>query len=878
MPVTRPKPPPHIDPVTGRTKYNLSLRNTPDGIPGSVPAISSDGIPTGPLPKTTPTSAPKQPAAPVTPAGTTANTGTPAPGDTRTYKQIGESLIQDEYNRDVATGKKFGVETYGSITEQYEDTIRSFKEDKAIQEMQLKNQKEGNIDATTTSKNILEAGQETQEGMLSDDREGFTSESNTAAKVRLKEATTKQINRIIADQNTANAAIENAKANLARAQKGQNQSAIRQYQQELDAAESKAKQIETDYITAVTAQVDAETRDKLAENTIYQTKAAVTNSGINTFKGLIDSGVEMNYSTVKGYADALGLPADMLMGYYDGAAIIRDDKTLDAETKAVKLAQLGQDLQDQITGMDTQAAKNAKALTNLRAMGASAETISAFKEAAGITDYDDPLTKLKFSSEDLKLRVAKAQAQGKPVTSSEINERAKLLSELSLMGQTLDANGNVVDVASGSGVNNVTAYVPTGPIQGFTATFENGQLVCTTPVDPKTGKPIPTQCGVGVNRVWGLPSGGSEGMGNTYESKQKLVDKNGLKSNEITDPDNQIVPGMAFVMGLPGTKYEWTGHTGLVKQNLGNGNFLTAEWNWDGKGGYSEQVRNLNQIYGLAYPPAGKANVQSSSPDSVSNMSDAEILKAYEQSGKVFYDVADQKKAITAARKTNFVPGLGSVSSDPQVIAVNDGLSALATNASSKFSYDAIKGSINNYLEKGETQKAKNLILTAAGNSLDATASQDFKGSKLTMDLLDGIQSDLQVLQDRGVGTGWLKGKEEDVANFIGKTTDPEVAKLQSKIFSAIQRYRKSITGAGFAESETSEYNKIFPGIGKSQELNTANIDALREVLEANVDGYYSQVLGEDVYNSLVGKQAEQQKTEWDTIDLETPEDILAAW
>lgn len=187
-------------------------------------------------------------------------------------------------------------------------------------------------------------------------------------------------------------------------------------------------------------------------------------------------------------------------------------------------------------------------------------------------------------------------------------------------------------------------------------------------------------------------------------------------------------------------------------------------------------------------------------------------------------------------------------------VAVSDGLSALASSASSKFSYEAVSGSVQKYLEKGETEKAKNLILTTAANSLDATSMQDFKGSDLTLKLLDSIQGDLDYLAKKGVNTGFLKGKETDVLRNIGETQDPEVAKVQSKILSAVQRYRKAITGAGFAESETAEYNKIFPGIGNSKELNTANIEALREVLNANIDTYYGQVLGEDVYNNLVGK------------------------
>lgn len=323
------------------------------------------------------------------------------------------------------------------------------------------------------------------------------------------------------------------------------------------------------------------------------------------------------------------------------------------------------------------------------------------------------------------------------------------------------------------------------------------------------------ECGEGYNDITDGPK-----VGDGYDKGPNN------KMSTVTKRDNpEVGNGLVLPLRVKGGALT-NGHIETVISSDGE-NIKTISWNRNGDGSPSVEnynVLELKQKYGDNW-----------------GFNDSKLKQQYVDKLSVKVDSTKNK-------------------------AVMDGLSALAASASSKFAYDAINNSIKNYLKSGEIDKAKNLILTAAGNSLEATAKQDFKGSQLTLGLLDGIEADLLALKDKGVDTGFLKGTEEQVLNKIGKTSDKDVAKLQTKIFSAIQRYRKSITGAGFAESETAEYNKIFPGVGKGQELNAANIDGLREVLSANVDGYYSQVLGDDVYQNLKGGSKTLQSssgTDW---------------
>ncbi len=63
------------------------------------------------------------------------------------------------------------------------------------------------------------------------------------------------------------------------------------------------------------------------------------------------------------------------------------------------------------------------------------------------------------------------------------------------------------------------------------------------------------------------------------------------------------------------------------------------------------------------------------------------------------------------------------------------------------------------------------------------------------------------------------------MAAKIGKVKDPKLRALATQINTAIINYRKAITGAGFSETETKEYQSIFPSTKNSKALNTAIIN-----------------------------------------------------
>ena len=329
--------------------------------------------------------------------------------------------------------------------------------------------------------------------------------------------------------------------------------------------------------------------------------------GLASMTSIFQQGSDMKPQDIYSMAQSMNVPVDLAMAAYNGYAQVRNDKTLDAAGKTAANQKVTNEVNQQLNGIYTDAARNQAYFTqqvqqinsnpNLNPQQKQ-QQISDLAQGLKLDNSNNPMTQADLKIKQAQATIDTKHANGQAVTPQDWSALADAQSKQIDMG---------INPIGGSGGN--TAYVPNSPIAGMQVSYSGGKLNVQTPVG-KDGKPVPFDCGAGVNRVWGLPAAGTQGMGSKIEEKEDLVNRNGIKSSDITDPNSQIIPGMAFVLALPSTsKYAYSGHTGLVKQNLGNGTFLTAEWNADGKGGYSEQTRNVNQVYGFANPPSGAASL-----------------------------------------------------------------------------------------------------------------------------------------------------------------------------------------------------------------------------------------------------------------------------
>jgi hypothetical protein len=180
-----------------------------------------------------------------------------------------------------------------------------------------------------------------------------------------------------------------------------------------------------------------------------------------------------------------------------------------------------------------------------------------------------------------------------------------------------------------------------------------------------------------------------------------------------------------------------------------------------------------------------------------------------------------------------------------------------ATNLSYKFAGDKkptkFINDIQTALQDGDFLRAQDKLKKAAIDTADATTATQVRGRDDAANALEIIKSDLDALNEKGTYTNLFTGTEEQIAEKIGKTVDPDVRALATKISAALSTYRRAMTGVAFSPSESVMYEKMFPSILSETSLNTANIDALISTFQESNKTFFMQQFGSENYNAIFG-------------------------
>jgi len=163
---------------------------------------------------------------------------------------------------------------------------------------------------------------------------------------------------------------------------------------------------------------------------------------------------------------------------------------------------------------------------------------------------------------------------------------------------------------------------------------------------------------------------------------------------------------------------------------------------------------------------------------------------------------------------------------------------------------------IDDKVTNGDIEDVKSLLKKTARDSAGAEDAKAINGKERTLKFLGEIQDDLNTLEINGVNTNIFSGTLEDINAKIGRVNNPELRKVATKIKTAIQNYRKSLSGSAFSVPEAAEYKDIFPSIGRTSNFNTANIQALQEVMRGDLDTFYSLSMGEKNYKKLFSESS----------------------
>ena len=181
---------------------------------------------------------------------------------------------------------------------------------------------------------------------------------------------------------------------------------------------------------------------------------------------------------------------------------------------------------------------------------------------------------------------------------------------------------------------------------------------------------------------------------------------------------------------------------------------------------------------------------------------------------------------------------------------------------SGKFTKDqsaAMKNAINN----GEDPFT--VVKNQAKNLLGQTGDTKLTSYEVAKEQLVAVQDSLQRYYDAGGKTDIFRGNYEKVINKLGEVSNPKLVEIATEIAASLQIYRNAVSGTAYSVQEGVDIAKIFPGINKSEGLNTAILNGRMKAFDSTIDSTYRSVLGKS-YDELKTLNTEPQ-TDGQTFD-----------
>lgn len=158
---------------------------------------------------------------------------------------------------------------------------------------------------------------------------------------------------------------------------------------------------------------------------------------------------------------------------------------------------------------------------------------------------------------------------------------------------------------------------------------------------------------------------------------------------------------------------------------------------------------------------------------------------------------------------------------------------------------------VNNLYAQGKYDEASEFIINTAINSTDAATKSKLRGYYTGEKKLGEIQDLLAEFRGAGGDTNIFTGTAEQVAQKIGTTSNKKAAYIAGRINAALAAYINSVSGQAFTEQERNFYTSLFPGIGKTGDLNDAKIQSLRDDMNSSMEGNLETIIGPGAYQRL---------------------------
>ena len=183
-------------------------------------------------------------------------------------------------------------------------------------------------------------------------------------------------------------------------------------------------------------------------------------------------------------------------------------------------------------------------------------------------------------------------------------------------------------------------------------------------------------------------------------------------------------------------------------------------------------------------------------------------------------------------------------------------------NATNQMTPQAQASAQHAFIGSDEANRKVQLI-NLAGSKFGAEQRSALLGKWVLSQRTKEIADNLAEMKAAGVDLGRISGTwNQVVEKLTGTTTDPLISEFKTELLVTIMNFRRAMSGAAFTESESREYQRIFPGIASSWELNLARLEGLDNVVKSELKTTYLSTLGPNatfVYDAVPG------------IDLNTP-------
>ncbi len=163
-------------------------------------------------------------------------------------------------------------------------------------------------------------------------------------------------------------------------------------------------------------------------------------------------------------------------------------------------------------------------------------------------------------------------------------------------------------------------------------------------------------------------------------------------------------------------------------------------------------------------------------------------------------------------------------------------------------------------LERADVGSVERVLKNTAKNVAGTALTTEITKRDIATEALKDLKQALVAYEALGKGTDFVKGGYEDIARKVGKTTDKDLAALETKIRLSVQAYRSAVSGAAFSESEQKEYDSVFPNKKNGFVLNSTIADTLIQSFENNNSSFYKSYYGDTPAN--IAKQSVLQVLE----------------